>query len=224
MLNKSKYVALICGMTSTAVTVLFYFLTFDSIFAIPIRWLSLVFLIIAEVVGTIKAFCIKRTIINFATVITSGGHIGTVLLLSIVFVNIFPLMVKSFILVNVCVLGLLVILDVIIFYFYNRISCENNILNESQSTMRRCVEKASELVDEFRDTNYKKGIYEIVELLKYSDNSCLSKKEMTIIEKLDELHILLKNNDIGIDDKINDIKNIIKWRSLREQSNKYGIY
>ena len=224
MLAKSKYIALISGLTSIAITVAFYFLTFDNVFTIPMRWLSLVFLILAETIGTVKAFCIQRTIFDGTTIITSGIHIGVVLLLSVLFVNVFPLLIKSYILVNVFALCVLGIVDVVIFYFSNRVSTKNNRLNESQSVMRECVEKSVSLLAEFRETDYKKDLYEIVELLKYSDNSSLSQDEIAIMDKLEELQFLMKNKDVGTSEKISDIKNTIKMRSLKVANTKYGSY
>ena len=65
---------------------------------------------------------------------------------------------------------------------------------------------------------------EFVELLKYSDNSCLSDDELTIMNKLDEVKILLKNNEDGVGNKINEVKNVIKLRSVKVVSMKLGDY
>ena len=62
MLSKSKHIVLTCGAVSIAVTVIFYLLIFDNIFTVPMRWVSLLFLILAEAIGTIKAFTVKRSI------------------------------------------------------------------------------------------------------------------------------------------------------------------
>jgi len=49
MLKSSKAIILISGGTSIVATILFYLLTFDNIFTIPMRWVSLMFLIIQNV-------------------------------------------------------------------------------------------------------------------------------------------------------------------------------
>lgn len=224
MLNKSKYIALICGVASIAVTVIFYLLTFDNIFTIPMRWASLMFLILAETIGTLKAFTVKRTIFGVSNIVTSIVHIIAILIISIIFVNIFPLLIKKYILLNILALCILLVIDVIIVFFTNRVSTQNSKLNESQSVLGCCVEKAASLWVEFGDTEHKKELEEIVELLKYSDNSCLSQEEMTIMNKLDELQLLLKNDDDGISEKIIEIKNAIKLRSIKVASAKRGSY
>ena len=87
-----------------------------------------------------------------------------------------------------------------------------------------CVEKAASICVKFGDTEYKKDLEEIVDLLMYSDNSCLTQDEMIIMNKLDEVQLLLNNNDEGITEKIIDIKNAIKLRSLKVASTKRGSY
>lgn len=224
MLNKSKYIALICGAVSIAVTVSFYLLTFGNIFSIPMRWVSLMFLILAEVIGTLKAFAVEKTIFGVSNIITSIIHIIAVLIVSIIFVNILPLLIMKYILLNILALCVLLVVDVVMVFFANHVGTQNSKLNESQSVMGCCVEKAASLCVEFGDTGHKKALEEIVEALKYSDNSCLSQDEMTIMNKLDEVQLLLKNNDDGATEKINEIKNAIKLRSIKVASAKRGSY
>lgn len=224
MLRKSKHIALICGAVSIAITVIFYLLTFDNIFTIPMRWVSLMFLILAEAIGTLKAFTVKRTIFGVSNIVTSSVHIIAVLILSIIFVNIFSLLTKKYILLNILALCVLLAADIIIVFFTNRVSTQNSKLNESQSVMGCCVEKAASLCVEFSDTEHKKDLEEIVELLKYSDNSCLSQDEMKIMNKLDEVHLLLKNGDGGIAEKIIETKNAIRLCSIKVASAKRGSY
>ena len=224
MLNKSKHIVLICGAASIAVTVMFYLLTFDNIFAIPMRWVSLMFLILAEAIGTLKALTIKKTIFGIANIITSIVHVLSVLMLSIVFVNILPFLINKYILLNILVLCVLLVVDVVIIYFTNLVSSQNRKLNESQSVIGVCVEKATALCVEFKDTDYKKGLEEIVELLKYSDNSCLTQDEISIMNMLDEVKQLLKDKDDGVNKKIMEIKNAIELRSIKVKSAKRGSY
>ena len=119
MLKKSKAVTLICGAASIIVTIIFYLLTFDNIFAIPMRWTSLFFLIFAEVIGTVKALNIKKSIFGLASIIVSLLHLGIVLAISIIFVNTFPLLIRKYVLLNLLVLSIMLAADAIIIYFGN---------------------------------------------------------------------------------------------------------
>lgn len=223
-MKKSRYIALICGGVSIVVTVMFYLMTFDNIFMAPMRWISLLFLIISEVIFIIKAFNLKKAIFALSGIVTSCLHIALVLTMSIVFVDILPLFIKQYVLLNIMALGVLLIVDVLITYFSKRVSIQNVKLSESQSTMQRCLKKADALCVKYNNSDYQKKLQEIAELLKYSDNSCLSGDEKTIMKKLDEVDGVLSGNKDGIDKKLNEIKNMIDLRSVKVAGAKRGKY
>lgn len=83
MLKRSKHIILICGIAALVTTVIFYQLTFDSIFSVPMVWISLMFLILTEIIGIIKALIIKKTIFGISNILTSFGHLIIVLIVSI---------------------------------------------------------------------------------------------------------------------------------------------
>lgn len=224
MLKNSKAIALICGAISIAATVIFYLMTFDNIFTIPMRWISLMFLIFTEGIGTVKALSVKKSIFGVANIITSLIHLGIVLIMSIIFVNIFPLLIKTYILLNILALCALLAIDMVIIYFGGYIGAKNNKLAESQAVIDSLYTKAKDLVTEYQDSTYKKALEEISEMLMYSDNSVLSTDGVAISDKLEELQKLLADNDERIPQKISDTKNAIKMRSLKIKSNKRGSY
>lgn len=224
MKKQAKYIALICGTLSIAVTVLLYLLTFDNIFNVPMRWVSLLFLILAEIIGTIKGFCTKRTIFGVTNIVTSIVHIMVILIISLIFVNVFPLFIVKYILINILALCVLLVADIVLIFFASNVEKQNDKLKECQLTMMNCVEKAASFCVEFDDTEYKKDLEEIAELLKYCDNSCLTQDEVNIMNKLDELKKLLNNNNNEAAEKIIEIKNIIKLRSVKVSSSKRGGY
>ena len=224
MLKNSKAVYLICGATSIIATIIFYLLTFGNIFTIPMRWISLIFLIFTEGIGTAKALCIKKTIFGTANIVTSLFHLGIVLIMSIVFVNIFPFFINTYVTLNVLVLCILLIIDVIIIYFSEYIGNKNKALSENQAVIDSLYTSVKSLEMEYKESTYSKDLYELSELLKYSDNSALSNDEAVILEMLEELRKLLPDNDESIPQKISDIKNVIKQRSLKIKSAKRGNY
>lgn len=224
MLRNSKAIALMCGAASIGTTVIFYLMTLDNIFTIPMRWISLMLLIFAEVIGTIKVFNIKKSIFGVANIITSLFHLGVVLVMSITFVNIFPLLIKTYILLNVLALCILLVVDVIIIYFSGYAETKNKSLTESQAVINALYTKAKGIMIECQESVYKKDLAEISEMLMYSDNSALSTDEFVISDKLEELQKLLAENNKEIPQKICEIKNAIKLPSLKIKSNKRGSY
>lgn len=127
MPKKSKAVILIYGATSIIVTIIFYLLTFDNIFALPMRWTSLIFLILAEIIGIIKALNIKKSIFGLASIIVSLFHFGIVLAISIIFVNAFPLLIRKYVLLNLLLLSIMLAIDVIVIYFGKYIRSKNKV-------------------------------------------------------------------------------------------------
>lgn len=224
MLKKSKGIALICGGTSIAATIIFYLMTFDNIFTIPMRWISLMLLIFTEGIGTIKALNIKRSIFGISNIITSIFHLGIVLVMSIIFVNVFPLLIKTYILLNALALCILLVVDAVIIYFDDYIASKNKVLSKNQSVIESLYTKVKELSIEYKETVYKKDLEEISEMLQYIDNSTLSNDEIAILNKLEELQEMLSNDDENIRQKITDVKNAVKLRSLKIKSAKRGSY
>lgn len=224
MLKKSKAVTLICGAISITATIIFYLLTFDNIFTVPMRWISLIFLILTEVIGTVKAMCIKKSIFGVASISVSLFHLGVVLIISIIFVNTYPTLIKKYVLLNLLALIVMLAADVLIIYFGESIRNKNNALSENQTVIDSLYTSAKALEIEYRESTYSKNLNELSELLKYSDNSTLSNDEVAISEMFDELRKLLSDNAEGIPQKISDIKNAIKLRSLKIKSTKIGNY
>lgn len=224
MLKKSKAVTLICGAISITATIIFYLLTFDNIFTVPMRWISLIFLILTEVIGTVKALCIKKSIFGIASISVNLFHLGVVLIISIIFVNTYPMLIKKYVLLNLLALIVMLAADVLIIYFGESIRNKNNALSENQAVIDSLCTSAKALEIEYRESTYSKNLNELSELLKYSDNSTLSNDEVAISEMLDELRKLLSDNAEGIPQKISDIKNAIKLRSLKIKSTKRGNY
>lgn len=223
-MKNSKLTILICGLIAIAATVIFYLLTFDNIFTIPMRWVSLMFLLITECIGTLKALFVQKNIITQASVFTSGAHLVAVLILSIVFVNFFPLALKTYILLSILMLCALAAVDLFILHFGKNMSAINKKLKQSQSVMDACYAKAQGLVAVYGQSMHKDDLVAITELIKYFDNSELTDDEATILAKLGELEAQLKDGGEGVPDLIIEIKNVINLRSIKMKSLKRGGY
>ena len=223
-MKNSKLTTLICGLIAIAATVIFYLLTFDNLFTIPMRWVSLMFLLITESIGTIKALLVKKDIITQASIFTSCAHLVTVLVISILFVNLFPLSLKTYILLNILMLCALAAADLFILHFGKNMSASNKKLAQSQGVMDACYAKAQGLVVIYGQSDYKKDLVEITELIKYSDNSELTDDEAVILSKLGDLEIQLKEGNENIPALITEIKNAINLRTIKMKSIKRGGY
>ena len=120
MKKNSMMTVLLCGLVAIFTTVIFYLLAFDHIFTIPMRWLSLLWLLIIEVIGTTKAMRVNRSILGVAQITASLLHLLGVLILSVVFVNLLPLLIKQYVLLNMLMLALVAVIDIVLLYFDSR--------------------------------------------------------------------------------------------------------
>lgn len=224
MLKNTKITTLICGAAAVMITVLLYLFTFDNIFTVAMRWVSLLFLVLAETIVTLKMIFIKNSIFGVANITVSILHIIIVLLASIVFVNFLPLLITRYVLLNIFLLCLLLIADVIIIHFTGHVEAVNKELSGNQAVIRAAADKAAAIKVEFSDSAYKKDLEEICDMLQFSDNSVLSGDEITIMNLLEELRELIKNDDDKSSGKITEIKNAVKLRSIKVANLQRGKY
>lgn len=223
MFKSSKITTLICGLIVIAVTVVGYMLAFDDIFEETMIWLSLLFLISAEIIATVKAMGTK-SFFGVAGVVTSVFHIGVVLLLSIIYLIVDMSLIRTYVLLNILALCIMLAVDVTILHFGGHVKASNKALSDSRSVIDTLCEKAKAMSLEYQESEYKKELVEICEMLQYSDNTALSNDEVQILDKMEELQSLLAQSDEKIPQKITEIKNSIKMRSLKIASTKRGSY
>ncbi len=223
-MKNSKLTALICGLIAIFATLIIFLFTFNNIFTVPMRWMSLTFLLISECILTLKVVFAKKTVIAQACNFTSVALFLATLVLSVVFVNLFPFSFKTYILLNILILFALTAIDVIILNFDKGVSAENKKLAQSQGVMDACYAKAKGLIAVYGETEHKDALISIAELIKYSDNSELTGDEPDIMNRLTKLEGKLNEGDENVPLIIKEIKNAIDLRSIKMKSNKRGGY
>lgn len=225
MNKKAIGFSLLCGSVIVAITVIFYIFTFDSIFTVPIRWVSLMCLMVAEVIGIIKSVSVKLSVFGVTNIITSALHVFCVLIVSIVFVNIMPFHIKTYMLLNILLLAFLIIIDVIIVNFGNHIDESNQKLKFSKNTMMNCYTQAQKLCIKYKNNMFCKELNEISEMLRYSDDSILTGSEDQIYNSIKNLeNIIASEENENVISAIQDIKNQIECRTLSTKNNQRGNF
>ncbi len=223
-MRNAKYTIAVCGLIAVVATIAVYFLVFDKVFAETVRWSSLLFLLTAELILTVKGLSVKGDLFRQATVYTSVVHIAASVVLAIVYIGSFPNSIKGFCLVNVIMLCALAILDLLVIYFSNHVGGKNYQLAHSQAVVDVCYSKAQSLVVLFDQSEYKEDLASIADMIKYSDNSKLTADEGVILNRLEELEGLLLQNSSDVPALIKEIKSIIKLRTIKMQSMNRGGY
>ena len=224
MAKNSKVTVLVCSAIVLAATAALYMFVFGNIFSVTMRWVTLLFLIAAELIGACKLLFAQKTVFGMANITTSLIHIGLVFLVSMIFVNALPSKVAMYVWLNVFMLCALAAVDMVLVHSGGRIAAGNAKLAESQAVVASCHTKAQNLCVEYRGGSYIKELSEIAEMIKYSDNSVLTNDEMPILNGLEQLREMLAGDDPGVPEKITEIKNLIKMRSIKVASQKRGGY
>ena len=213
MKKNSTITVIICGLAAMFATVVFYLLAFDSIFTIPMRWLSMTALLLVEILGTVKALTVQRNILGVAQIVTGALHLGATLVLSIVFVNLFPLLIKEYILLSILMLIIVAVIDVLLLYFNNKSQVAAEKYAASASVIELCETKARQIWVENKDATFGDQLEAIVEMLTYANKAVAAPNDGDLVAKIDELGVLIANNE---SDKVaalaKQIQNTLKLR------------
>lgn len=208
------------GGLGIIITILFYMLTFDNVFTIPMRFISLLFLLLAEIIGIYKSMKFNLSILGIAHLTLSGIHIVFVLLSSIVFVDFLPMYINTYIMINLIGLVILFVFDLCLNSFVQTHKDEpiSNGINE-------CLVHAELIYNENKQTKYERKLYELYELIKYSDNSIKIKGEDEILESLKELKdILHEKNETKIMNSITALIQKVEERTIKVKNKQRGRY
>lgn len=243
MAKNFRTMALICSAIAILATISVYMFAFGSIFRVKMQWTTMLCIIIAEIITTCKLISVKKTIFGTANITISLIHTFLVIIASVIFINHFHNLVATYIWLNVVMLCILAIIDLVIIHSAERVLVSNRRLADSQAVVNTCYTTAQNLCTEFRSSPYIKDLKDIAELIKYSDNSILTNDEMTLLDNLEQLQSLLiedasKEGQGDIEDnpeafskinpkipeRITEIKNLIKMRSIKVASQKRGGY
>ena len=194
-------------------TVVFYLLAFDNIFTIPMRWLSMTGLLLVEIIGTVKALTVNRNILGVAQITTGVLHLIATLVLSIVFVNLFPLLIKEYILLSILMLVIVAVIDVLLLYFNGKSQAAAEKYAASASVIEICEIKARQLWVENKEAAIGSQLEALVEMLTYANKAVASPNDSDLVAKIDELSELISNKEIDKASEVaNQIQNTLKLR------------
>lgn len=188
-------VLLLCGLISILATIILYLIVFDNIFIFPIRWVSLLCLLIVEGLVTVKAYKVRIGVWNESIITIAVLHLIVALVSSWLFINIFPLLVRQYILLNLFLIAITAIIDLIVFRISEKSSINNAKYSEASNRIDECLLKSRQLLLEVRDPDLQMEIGEIIESLTYSNRSGTSGNESSILEKIDMLHDMIHSDN-----------------------------
>lgn len=223
MKKNSTITVIICGLAAMFATVVFYLLAFDNIFTIPMRWLSMTGLLVVEIIGTVKALATKRNILGVAQLTAAVIHLVATLAISVVFANLFPLLIKEYILVSILMITVVAVVDVLLLCFNGKSQVVAEKYAASASVIEMCEAKVRQLWVENKDAAFAPQLETIAEMLTYTNRAMPSASDTELLAKIEVLSALISGNDAEkLDEVLQQIRNILKLR--KESAKKTGNF
>ena len=187
---------------------LFYLLTFNNIFTFPMRWISLLFLVLVEVVGLVVILNTRRNIIGTAIITLAILHLVIVFVISLLYVNVLPFDIIRYVIINTLIFAIVIILYILLANFSMKSQLSNVNYKVGNTILSEILISIKDLSLTYSNTEYKKDLEELIEFIAYERVVNLTGYEDNILERVNELKASLKNSDESkIKEDIKKIRN-----------------
>ena len=190
---------------------LFYLLTFNNIFTFPMRWISLLFLVLVEVVGLVVILNTRRNIIGTAIITLAILHLVIVFVISLLYVNVLPFDIIRYVIINTLIFAIVIILYILLANFSMKSQLSNVNYKVGNTMLSEIFTSIKDLSLTYSNTEYKKDLEELIEFIAYKRVVNLTGYENDILERINELKASLKNSDESkIKEDIRKIRNLFE--------------
>lgn len=190
---------------------LFYLLTFNNIFTLPMRWISLLFLVLVEVVGLVVILNTRRNIIGTAIITLAILHLVIVFVISLLYVNLLPFDIIRYVIINTLIFAIVIILYILLANFSMKSQLSNVNYKVGNTMLSEIFTSIKDLSLTYSNTEYKKDLEELIEFIAYKRVVNLTGYENNILERVNELKASLKNSDESkIKEDIKKIRNLFE--------------
>lgn len=190
---------------------LFYLLTFNNIFTFPMRWISLLFLVLVEVVGLVVILNTRRNIIGTAIITLAILHLIIVFVISLLYVNVLPFDIIRYVIINTLIFAIVIILYILLANFSMKSQLSNVNYKVGNTVLSEIFTSIKDLSLTYSNTEYKKDLEELIEFIAYKRVVNLTGYENDILERVNELKASLKNSDESkIKEDIKKIRNLFE--------------
>lgn len=170
-------------------------------------------LLIVEIIGTAKALTVERNIFGVTQIITGVFHLLATLVLSIVFVNLFPLLIKEYILLTLLMLIIVAVVDVLLLHFAKKSNVSARKHFEAEAVIAECEAKVRRLLIENRGTIFASQLESIVEMLTYANRGMINDDDRKLKDKIEEVESLIAcNEEEKALEIIKQVQNSLKYR------------
>ncbi len=225
---KKKILPLICFALAIITTATVYILFVDGLFQSPIKWLSLTFVLLAEISLLAKTVFGKKAIILNSQIFAGIAYLAVVAILSIIYINATDPKIKPFIAIHLILLFLLTALDLSILYAQKRTDESDAKLATNQSIFSDLCALCDNMIVETNSDALKKELSSLSESLRFSDNSSLTGGEAEITLKLEDLKQKIASSEATEEDallsNVKEINDLLRIRNNNIKQIKRGSF
>ncbi len=209
----SKKTGAVLGFAIVLITVLLYLLLIDNIFKIPVGWVSLVFIIIAESVATVLFMNSKGSPRYISSSIIFLFLSITYAAISLVYLWLFPFNITNLIIVDIILIVFVSAVSTVLILFEDKSKKESDNLKAAKNNWASICSIVNNMICNVKCEAYIKQLKHLEDSMKYATDTVITINDSVIRDKLNNLYadIISKN----VEDCIlafEDIENEIKKR------------
>lgn len=224
MKKRIQVLPLVSWLVVIAATIALYLLLVDNLFLSPVKWLSLSFVLLAEI-----ALAAKFLFGNHSILLNTNGFSGflyllATVILSLVYINVFDPNIKWFVSIHVLLLAVLIVVDITIFNFDKNSYKNDQAMMETMEKSRSLSSLVDTIIAENPNSEFKMVLTELAEDLRYANHTKLSRDEDETMVKLNEIREEIKDAEKNeeVSAKIQTVKTLVKTRSIYIKENQRG--
>lgn len=219
--NKKIFSAISCAILFF-VTLIIYMLPCRSIWHIYMCWISMGFVLLAELVLALALITVNKQTFRVGAVVAAIINLIVVSITAIIFVNSFSFLIMPYLVTNIILFAILCVFLLGIYLFSNRIKETRASEDYHSYNIKRSEMEMYRLVNSEIAKDYKQELTRLYEDLKYSDTSSSSGSEEQIFNLISELSDSFENKTEveKIDAIIVKIKEAVSQRNYIIKTNR----
>ncbi len=221
---------IVIGIIVMAITLAVFFLSNQIEGITSIKWLSLSFVLLSELVLFTAVVAVLIHTSKTSKVLISSGSIVTLFIYwvatvtSSIFANTFKGNINKFVTIQVLLIGITAVIIIILVALAKKAKIEDEKILSSRLFMEDCEKHLYILKSENKYAEYKGKLNSLYETVKYSDKNGNSSADSGILKSIKDLEKVIKENEstVDLEEIINEIASLLKQRKAEVLQIKRG--
>lgn len=213
-MGKKKKYGLLIGAVVIATTIALYALIVDNMFKVPMAYISLAVLVLSEIIATLAFVCFADTRKSIFTSVVFSAHALLLLVLSIIYTNVFPLAYVGFTVVYIISLVVCVLFTLFLCALIAPTEKVNREFKAAKISMLELRTSVLALKSTENGRNYRKELEALEENLRFTDDSVTDAMDEIIKNQINELSVRINDSEYDVKKSIDAINCTIEQRNF----------